>query len=105
MKYKVTSKVHGFRFKGVSYPAGSIVDMPDGANIPEFLQPVKEEVVIVKATTQEKPAEVALHLEAGAPTEKVPRRVVETGGAHIAESLEELGIEPKPRGRRAKPDA
>jgi len=49
MKFKILPLVHGMRIKGVRYPPGSVVDLPDRYLGVNYLQPVKEEVPVNKA--------------------------------------------------------
>ena len=54
MKYRVTAKVHGFRYKGHRYATGEVVDLPPEVYIPPFLEPYVEGVP-VKAPAKKNP--------------------------------------------------
>ena len=87
MKYKVSKKVHGYRYKGKRYLSGSIVELPDGVNVPDFLEPIVEVKAPVFVTTNNEPkVEVSLSV---APDAK----------ATLSESLEDLSEPPKRRRR------
>lgn len=93
MKYKVT-EVHAYRYKGIRYLRGEVVDLHEGAFVPAFLEPVKEPEAVVEVPVQEKAPEVNLDLGVA------PK-------AHLSASVEELETPPevKPRVRRMRTDA